>query len=63
VFGSPREKMKIYKDFISGDEVLSDSFPISVVDDIVYEVKTKLARLCWAIWIIVVRVKPQSANG
>jgi len=27
---------------VAGDEVLSDSFPISVVDDIVYEVKTKL---------------------
>ena len=33
--------MKIYKDFISGDEVLSDSFPLTVVDDVVYEVKTK----------------------
>jgi hypothetical protein len=27
----------------AGDEVLSDSFPISVVDDIVYEVKTKVS--------------------
>jgi hypothetical protein len=29
--------MKIFKDFLTGDEVLSDSYPIKLVDDIVYE--------------------------
>ena len=34
--------MKIYKDIISGDEVLSDSYEINTVDDVLYEVKTKM---------------------
>lgn len=34
--------MIIYKDVISGDEVLSDSFDFVEVDDIVYEVKTQM---------------------
>jgi len=33
--------MKIFKDLLTGDEVLSDSYEITLVDDIVYEVKTK----------------------
>eukprot|EP01117_Protostelium_nocturnum_P008817 TRINITY_DN315_c0_g1_i1.p1 TRINITY_DN315_c0_g1~~TRINITY_DN315_c0_g1_i1.p1 ORF type:complete len:172 (-),score=55.89 TRINITY_DN315_c0_g1_i1:52-567(-) len=33
--------MKIFKDLINGDELTSDSFPMTEVDDIVYEVETK----------------------
>jgi len=33
--------MIIFKDVISGDEVISDAFPMVQIDDIVYEVKTK----------------------
>lgn len=34
--------MLIYKDVISGDEMLSDSFPTKVIDDVVFEVTTRL---------------------
>jgi len=34
--------MLIYKDIISGDELFSDSFPMTLVDDIVYEVQSKM---------------------
>ena len=34
--------MKIYKDIISGDELLSDSFPLVDIDDVAYEVETKM---------------------
>jgi len=33
--------MKLYKDIVSGDELFSDSFPVTEVDDIVYEIETK----------------------
>jgi hypothetical protein len=33
--------MKIYKDILSGDEVLSDIYPMKEVDDVVYEVEGK----------------------
>jgi len=33
--------MKLYKDIFSGDELFSDSFPLTDVDDIAYEVETK----------------------
>eukprot|EP01118_Nematostelium_gracile_P007073 TRINITY_DN228_c0_g1_i1.p1 TRINITY_DN228_c0_g1~~TRINITY_DN228_c0_g1_i1.p1 ORF type:complete len:202 (-),score=63.81 TRINITY_DN228_c0_g1_i1:109-714(-) len=35
-------EMKIYKDIISGDELFSDSFEMVLIDDIVYEVKSKM---------------------
>merc|ERR1711936_114467 len=31
-------KMKIFKDVFSGDELFSDTYPIKVVDDVLYEV-------------------------
>lgn len=34
--------MKIYKDIVSQDELLSDTFPIEVVDDCILKVKGKL---------------------
>merc|ERR1712243_345225 len=34
-------KMKIYKDVFSGDELFSDTYPIKVVDDVLYEVTGK----------------------
>jgi hypothetical protein len=34
--------MKIFKDMLNGDELLSDSFPLTLVDDVVYEVQTKM---------------------
>lgn len=34
--------MKIYKDIISGDELCSDTFPMELVDGVVYKVKGKL---------------------
>lgn len=34
--------MKIFKDVISGDEVGSDSYPITVVDDLYYELEGKV---------------------
>ena len=34
--------MKVYKDIFSGDELLSDAFEVKTVDDIVYEVETKM---------------------
>jgi len=33
--------MKVYKDVISGDELFSDSYPVKVIDDVVYEVEGK----------------------
>jgi len=33
--------MKIYKDVFSGDELFSDTYPIKVVDDVLYEVTGK----------------------
>eukprot|EP01118_Nematostelium_gracile_P007997 TRINITY_DN2626_c0_g1_i1.p1 TRINITY_DN2626_c0_g1~~TRINITY_DN2626_c0_g1_i1.p1 ORF type:complete len:175 (-),score=46.80 TRINITY_DN2626_c0_g1_i1:47-571(-) len=33
--------MKIYKDIISGDQLLSDEFEKTEVDDVIYEVKSK----------------------
>jgi hypothetical protein len=37
-----RGGMMIYKDIISGDEMVSDSFPIEVVNDVVLKVETKM---------------------
>ncbi|OGM47696.1 hypothetical protein ABOM_004276 [Aspergillus bombycis] len=37
--------MRIYTDVISGDEMLSDAFPIKVVDDAVYEVDCKFIEI------------------
>merc|ERR1712018_932198 len=34
-------KMKIYKDVFSGDELFSDAYPMKLVDDCVYEVYGK----------------------
>ena len=34
--------MKIFKDVFSNDEMFSDTFPIKLIDDIVYEVETKM---------------------
>eukprot|EP00027_Filamoeba_sp_ATCC50430_P005148 CAMPEP_0168551532 /NCGR_PEP_ID=MMETSP0413-20121227/6224_1 /TAXON_ID=136452 /ORGANISM="Filamoeba nolandi, Strain NC-AS-23-1" /LENGTH=172 /DNA_ID=CAMNT_0008582067 /DNA_START=79 /DNA_END=597 /DNA_ORIENTATION=+ len=34
--------MKIFKDFVSGDEMFSDTYPIKVVDEVAYEVETKM---------------------
>jgi len=34
--------MRIFRDIISGDELFSDSFPVKEVDDIVYEVQSKM---------------------
>lgn len=34
--------MKIYKDLFTGDELFSDSFPVELVDGVVYKVKGKL---------------------
>eukprot|EP01027_Heterolobosea_sp_BB2_P022029 GEZU01032407.1.p2 GENE.GEZU01032407.1~~GEZU01032407.1.p2 ORF type:complete len:168 (-),score=98.10 GEZU01032407.1:76-579(-) len=34
--------MKIYKDVFSGDELISDSFELNEVDDVVFEVKGKM---------------------
>lgn len=34
--------MLVYKDTISGDELFSDSYPIKLVDDLVYEVEGKV---------------------
>jgi len=34
--------MKIFKDLISGDELFSDSFPMTTIDDAVYEVQSKM---------------------
>merc|ERR1712127_8636 len=34
-------KMLIYKDVLGGDELFSDSYPIKLVDDIIYEVEGK----------------------
>merc|ERR1712020_227910 len=34
-------KMKIYKDVFSGDELFSDTYPIKVTDDVLYEVTGK----------------------
>ncbi|KAF8558759.1 translationally controlled tumor-associated [Imleria badia] len=34
--------MLVYKDVLSGDEMFSDSFPVKLIDDIVYEVDCKM---------------------
>ncbi|KAL6080602.1 Translationally-controlled tumor protein [Balamuthia mandrillaris] len=34
--------MKIYKDIFSEDELSSDSFPLTLEDDVVYKIETKL---------------------
>merc|ERR1712121_250237 len=34
-------KMKIYKDVFSGDELFSDTYPIKLVDDVLFEVTGK----------------------
>lgn len=34
--------MIVYKDVITGDEILSDAYPMTVVDDVVYEVQAKV---------------------
>lgn len=34
--------MKIFKDLFTGDELFSDSFPIQLIDDVVYKVTGKL---------------------
>jgi len=34
--------MKIYKDLISGDELFSDSFTMVLIDEVVYEVESKM---------------------
>jgi len=34
--------MKIYKDIFNQDEVLSDTYPIKDIDDVVYEVEAKM---------------------
>jgi hypothetical protein len=34
--------MKIYKDLFTGDELFSDSFPVELLDNVVYKVKGKL---------------------
>jgi len=34
--------MKVYKDIISGDEVASDTFPMEVVNDVVYKFTSKV---------------------
>jgi len=34
--------MYIYKDIVTGDEMISDSFKLTVVDDIVFEVEAKM---------------------
>merc|ERR1712233_235710 len=37
----PRPKMKIFKDVFSGDELFSDTYPIKLVEDCLYEVTGK----------------------
>merc|ERR1712233_75592 len=37
----PRPKMKIFKDVFSGDELFSDTYPIKLVEDVLYEVTGK----------------------
>jgi len=34
--------MRVYKDVFNGDELMSDSYPIVTLDDIIYEVETKM---------------------
>jgi len=34
--------MKIWRDLFNGDEIGSDSYPIKVIDDVVYEVEAKM---------------------
>merc|ERR1712059_158741 len=34
-------KMKIYKDVFSGDELFSDTYPLTLVDDVIWEVVGK----------------------
>jgi len=34
--------MKVFKDIIAGDELFSDSFPVKLIDDVVYEVESKM---------------------
>jgi len=34
--------MLLYEDIITGDEIVSDAFPIKLIDDIVYEVDSQL---------------------
>jgi len=34
--------MKIYTDLVSGDELFSDAYPMQEVDDLVYEVESKM---------------------
>jgi len=34
--------MKIYKDVFSGDELFSDTYPMKLVDDCIYEVYGKV---------------------
>jgi hypothetical protein len=36
--------MKIYKDFITGDEMFSDTYKIKLVDEVIYEVTGKLVQ-------------------
>jgi len=36
--------MKIFKDRFNGDELFSDSFPLVTIDDVVYEVQTKMVQ-------------------
>merc|ERR1712128_86970 len=39
--GSYTSKMYIYKDVFCGDELFSDTYPIKIVDDVLYEVTGK----------------------
>jgi len=37
--------MKIFKDVFSGDELFSDTYPIKLVEDCIYEVTGKVSRV------------------
>merc|ERR1712080_379519 len=39
--GENSHRMKIYKDVFSGDELFSDTYPMKLVDDCIYEVYGK----------------------
>merc|ERR1712020_612877 len=57
-------KMKIYKDVFSGDELFSDTYPIKVTDDVLYEVTGKhITRSQGEIQLEVSNASAEGADG
>ncbi|VDO02631.1 unnamed protein product [Rodentolepis nana] len=55
--------MKIYKDFLNGDELFSDAFPIKVVNDYIWEVEGSFIKVSGGVDDALIGANPSTEGG